>query len=196
MTVADKAFNELTYDFVETLIFEPDDNESDYELFADINEEMVTFDVNSSAENAYSYSWRLIHEDSGLELAGNSKDGASRAISASSHIDVSNMPGGDLILIVKVHDEGGTVQSVKTKRLSYLKAVKKIVLESVIMELTEGETGTLKATITPTDATDKAIAWSSSAPEVASVTEDGVVTALKAGTATITASTANGLKAT
>ena len=196
MTVADKAFNQLTYDFVETLIFEPDDNESDYELFADIDEEMVTFDVNSSAENAYSYSWRLIHEDSGLELAGNSKDVASRAISASSHIDVSNMPGGDLILIVKVHDEGGTVQSVKTKRLSYLKAVKKIALESVIMELTEGETGTLKATITPTDATDKAIAWSSSAPEVASVTEEGVVTALKAGTATITASTANGLTAT
>ncbi|MEQ2454920.1 S-layer homology domain-containing protein [Flavonifractor hominis] len=52
--------------------------------------------------------------------------------------------------------------------------------------------GTLTATITPDDATDKTVTWSSSNPTVASVDENGTVTALAAGTATITATTADG----
>ncbi|MDE6050020.1 MAG: Ig-like domain-containing protein [Paramuribaculum sp.] len=64
------------------------------------------------------------------------------------------------------------------------------------LELTEGETATLKAIITPENATDKTVTWSSSNEAVATVSATGLVTAIKAGTATITASTANGLTAT
>ncbi len=49
-----------------------------------------------------------------------------------------------------------------------------------------GETLTLTATVTPDNATDKTIIWSSSNANVATV-KDGVVTAVGAGTATITA---------
>lgn len=52
--------------------------------------------------------------------------------------------------------------------------------------VTEGETLTLTATVTPADATDKAIVWTTSDPSVATVA-DGVVTAIAPGTATITA---------
>ena len=45
----------------------------------------------------------------------------------------------------------------------------------------------LKATVAPKDAYDKALIWTSSAPEIAAVDENGVVTALKPGTAVITA---------
>ena len=56
---------------------------------------------------------------------------------------------------------------------------------------------TLKATITPADADIKTVEWSSSNPDVATVTPEGIVTGLKTGTATITATTVNGgLKAT
>ena len=58
-------------------------------------------------------------------------------------------------------------------------------------ELKVGGSVTLVAAITPTDATNKAVTWESSAPAVASVS-DGVVTALKAGSAVITVKTADG----
>lgn len=47
----------------------------------------------------------------------------------------------------------------------------------------------------PADATDKSIVWSSSDESVAVVDESGVVTAIKKGTATITAATSNGISA-
>lgn len=58
-------------------------------------------------------------------------------------------------------------------------------------ELEVGGSVTLVATITPTDATNKAVTWESSAPAVASVS-NGVVSALTAGSAVITVKTADG----
>lgn len=53
-----------------------------------------------------------------------------------------------------------------------------------------GDEVTLTATVTPDDATDKTVTWTSSDSTVAKV-ENGVVTALKAGNATITAKAGN-----
>lgn len=50
----------------------------------------------------------------------------------------------------------------------------------------------LNAKVRPSDATNPAIIWTSSAPSVASVSQDGVVTGLSTGSATITAKTAEG----
>lgn len=58
-------------------------------------------------------------------------------------------------------------------------------------ELTVGGSVTLTATVSPGDATNPAVTWSSSVPTVASV-ENGVVTALAAGSAVITVTTADG----
>lgn len=58
-------------------------------------------------------------------------------------------------------------------------------------ELTIGGQTTLTATVLPSDATNKAITWSSSAPTIASVS-NGVVTALASGSAVITVKTADG----
>ena len=57
--------------------------------------------------------------------------------------------------------------------------------------LTVGDTETLTATITPDNATNKNVTWSSDTPSVASV-NNGVVTAVAPGTATITATTVDG----
>lgn len=58
-------------------------------------------------------------------------------------------------------------------------------------ELEVGGSVTLVAAVTPADATNKTVTWESSAPAVASV-NDGVVTALTAGSAVITVKTADG----
>ena len=65
-------------------------------------------------------------------------------------------------------------------------AVESVELDKTELELTEGESQTLVATVKPDDATDKTVEWSTSDAEVATV-EAGVVTAVKEGTATITA---------
>ena len=57
--------------------------------------------------------------------------------------------------------------------------------------LNVGEKQTLTATVLPADATNKTVTWASSDPAVATV-ENGVVTAVGKGTATITVTTADG----
>ncbi|MDR0907096.1 MAG: Ig-like domain-containing protein [Rikenellaceae bacterium] len=73
-------------------------------------------------------------------------------------------------------------------------AVTGVTLNEVTLELIEGESETLIAIIAPENATNKEVEWSSSDAEVVSVDDAGEVTALKAGTATITVVTADGAK--
>lgn len=65
-------------------------------------------------------------------------------------------------------------------------AVTGITLSKNALTLDVGGEETLTATITPDDATDKTVTWASDHSEIAKV-ENGKVTALKAGTANITA---------
>lgn len=68
-----------------------------------------------------------------------------------------------------------------------------VTLDKETMSLTAGSTGTLTATITPENATNKDLTWTSDKEEVATVS-DGVVSAVAAGTAHITVTTADGGK--
>ncbi len=71
-------------------------------------------------------------------------------------------------------------------------AITGISLNKSTTSITEGESETLTATITPSNATgDKTVKWSSSNAEVAAVDSNGKVTAKKAGTAVITATSSN-----
>lgn len=67
-------------------------------------------------------------------------------------------------------------------------AVESVTVNPTAVELKEGETATLTATVNPENANQE-IVWTSENEEVATV-ENGVVTALKAGTATIKATSA------
>ena len=71
-------------------------------------------------------------------------------------------------------------------------AITGVSLNKSTTSITEGESETLTATITPSNATgDKTVKWSSSNAEVAAVDSNGKVTAKKAGTAVITATSSN-----
>lgn len=67
-----------------------------------------------------------------------------------------------------------------------------IALNQTSAEVTESETLQLTATVLPEDATDKSVTWSTSDEAVATVDQNGLVTALAMGTATITAMTNDG----
>ena len=67
-----------------------------------------------------------------------------------------------------------------------------VTLDKSELFLNEGETSTLTAAVTPDDAYNKKVTWTSSDTSVATVSDEGKVTALAAGTATITVTTKDG----
>lgn len=84
---------------------------------------------------------------------------------------------------------------------TYVGALAPVEVASVVMNkttatITEGGKISLTATVTPGNVNDKVVTWSSNKKEVATVDQNGVVTAGKAGTAVITATIANGATAT
>lgn len=72
------------------------------------------------------------------------------------------------------------------------KPVTNVTLEPTTLTLEAGSTGKLTATVEPSDATNQNATWESSNNEVATVGQDGTVTAVKEGTAAITVKTADG----
>ena len=64
--------------------------------------------------------------------------------------------------------------------------VENITLNNSSVTLEESKTHQLTATVTPSNATDKSVTWSSSNTSVATVSSSGLVTAKSTGTATIT----------
>jgi len=69
--------------------------------------------------------------------------------------------------------------------------VKGITFDQTALTMKVGESGQIKATVTPADATDSSLVWTSSDRTKVSV-QNGKITALAAGTATITATAKDG----
>jgi uncharacterized protein YjdB len=79
----------------------------------------------------------------------------------------------------------------------FFKDYAKVELNKTKAAIENGKTLTLKATVTPSDLSDKSVTWKSSNKSVATVTSAGKVKGVKAGTATITCtSTMTGANAT
>ena len=105
--------------------------------------------------------------------------------------------------VIAVKEGSATITATSVNKVSATCAVtvtKKAVqvtgvsLDEVAIVLAVGAKDTLKATVRPDDATNKKVLWSSNNTAVATVKEDGEITAVKEGTATITATTEDGGK--
>ena len=69
-----------------------------------------------------------------------------------------------------------------------------VTLNKTSLTLNKGASETLTATVSPSNATNKSVTWSSSNTSVATVDSNGKVTAVSAGTATVTVKTNDGGK--
>ncbi len=79
-----------------------------------------------------------------------------------------------------------------TCKVTVTQPVTKITLDKTSLNLSVGNSETLTATIKPDNATNKAVNWSSTNTKVATVDSAGNVTAVGVGSATITATAADG----
>lgn len=98
---------------------------------------------------------------------------------------------------------GSATITVTTNEKNYTAECRVVVSDSVVkvtgisldkteLKLAVGEAERVNATVTPSNATNKGVTWSSSDSSVASVSSTGVVRAVDEGEATITASTKDG----
>ncbi|MDR2952812.1 MAG: InlB B-repeat-containing protein [Treponema sp.] len=104
---------------------------------------------------------------------------------------VSAITAGSAVITVTMVDGGytGTCQVIVTAAGVPVTGVS---LNKTTASLTVGGSDILTATVSPAAATNKAVTWSSSAPNIASVSSSGVVTSHAAGSAIITVTTADG----
>lgn len=105
---------------------------------------------------------------------------------------VTAVKAGSATITVTTADGGKTATCEVTVTAKTI-AVTGVTLDKTELSLVEGEEAVLAATVAPDDATNKDVSWKSSDDAVATVA-DGKVTAVKAGSATITVTTADGGK--
>lgn len=129
VSLEDKALNGKTYNFVETCIFEPDDSDTDYVLFAELNQDNTHMSLSLSSEtfDIAKYQYRIIHDDSGFEISGVIENGVLHAKAMMgaqntgvNNVDVSSLPDGNLIVIMTAMDYNGKALSVKSKTMEKL----------------------------------------------------------------------------
>ena len=97
---------------------------------------------------------------------------------------VTAVAEGNATITAKAGNKSATCSVTVTKNVV---AVESITLDKSSLELTEGETATLTATVKPDNATNKTVTWTSSSSSIATVDQNGKITAVSEGTATITA---------
>ena len=97
---------------------------------------------------------------------------------------VTAVAEGSTTITAKAGDKTATCSVTVSKKVIPVTSVS---LNKTSLALTEQETFQLSATVSPDNATDKTVTWSSSNTAVATVSSNGLVTAVQEGSATITA---------
>ena len=105
--------------------------------------------------------------------------------------------GDDAIIITDEEGDNHNIEytSVPAK-VDVIAPVDRISLDKTEMELWKNEKQTLTAVLSPEDTTQTKVEWESDRPDIATVSDDGTVTAVSKGEAIITAKAENGLTAT
>ena len=101
---------------------------------------------------------------------------------------VTAKAAGEATITVKTVDGGYT----KTCKITVKVPPSSISLNTASVSIELGKTYQLNATISPSNATNKSVTWSSSNTNIATVSASGLVTAKATGSATITVKTADG----
>ncbi len=104
---------------------------------------------------------------------------------------VTGLAVGTATITVTTEDGGKTATCAVTVYDTTI-SVTGVTLDEETLTINKGESATLTATVLPADASNKSVTWISDKPDIATVDDVGKVTALSAGTATITVTTVDG----
>lgn len=102
---------------------------------------------------------------------------------------VTSIKEGTTIITVTTEDGGLKAECMVNVKIFH---AEKVTLDKTSVSLMESGTTQLVATVTPEEAENKNVTWSSSDESIATVSNDGVVTGVGKGTATITVTTEEG----
>ena len=154
-------------------------------------EDMETYSRSYGESNSSSYEKMIRYQDSWYLEKGH--DYRFTVIALSSNIN-KYLPSGeseksDILRI----DENGNISIVSGDGVIHPSGIK---LNTNSLTLEKGGSGVISATVTPENAKDKTVTWSSSNTSVATVDSNGAIKAVGAGKANITAQTSNNLTAT
>ena len=105
---------------------------------------------------------------------------------------VTGISEGTAVITVTTNEGGFTATCTVTVTTDRPVYVDGIALDKNMMILALGKTGQIAAKISPSDATNKSVKWSSSNKAVATIDENGLVTAVSVGQITISVTTADG----
>lgn len=126
-----------------------------------------------------------------LEPADTTEDDVTLSVADES---IAKLEGNKLVAVsdgtTKITATSGIVKT--SAKVTVGKAIESITLDSNEGVLTVGNTHTIKATVFPEDATDKAVTWKSSDESIATVDAEGNVTAKDTGNVTIMAVNSDG----
>ncbi len=105
---------------------------------------------------------------------------------------VTAKAAGTVTITCTAKDGSGKKATCKVTVTNPVVKATKVTLNKTKATLSPKETLTLKATVTPTNATNKGVTWKSSNTKIATVSSTGKVTAKAAGTVTITCTAKDG----
>lgn len=168
----------------------------------------MTFEaLEDSNANVISQNYFGDEDYAAINIENNFKKGQSLSLNLDENQDInlsSNFEDTVKVYTEKSGDEDETIyekvpiQDINGRNIMEFKVknipVTNIVLDKNKMDLNTGDVATLTPTITPDNATEKSVTWSSSDNNIATVDENGLVTAVAEGKATITVTTKDGNK--
>ena len=121
------------------------------------------------------------------------KDAANKKVTwKSSNAAIASVDAKATITVTT--EDGSKTATCKVTVKAATIAVTGVTLNKTATSLLVGGSETLTATVAPADATNKKVTWESDKPEIASVDDNGKVTGVAAGEATITVTTEDGGK--
>ena len=100
--------------------------------------------------------------------------------------------GAGTATITATSVDGGFTATCTINVIQKIVPVVGVSLNTDELEINVGGTSSLVATVLPINATNKGVSWNSTDPNVATVSDDGVVTAISAGETIITVTTSDG----
>lgn len=125
-----------------------------------------------------------------MQLTWEVNNGANATVDANGMVKLTKeATDGEKITVTATNSYGvtGTIELTAKVSEEQAKPVESVTLSKQTASIEEGGTLNLTASVLPADAADKSVTWQSDNTSVAVVDENGKVTGVKAGTATITA---------